>query len=88
MSKPPNPAKPARPRPSPTAFAHQPRIGEEVRFGYPDGENVVLAPATVVFLWPGDVLDLDVQVPGGRRVRFERVPPHLGSEPLPGTWRP
>lgn len=71
------------------ALERAPRIGEEVRFAYPsaDGE-VVLVPAKVVFLWPGDVLDLDVRVPRSGKVRRERVRPHLGSRLLADTWRP
>jgi hypothetical protein len=48
----------------------------------------VLVPAKVVFLWPGDALDLDVRVPRNGKVRRERVRAHLGSRPQADTWRP
>jgi len=69
------------------AIGHRARVGDEVQFAYAgDGRELVTTTARAVFIWPGDELDLDVQIKRGGTVRYEHVRPHAGGELLPNTW--
>lgn len=64
----------------------QPRIGASCAYVFRDERsNFARAPATIVAVRPGWVLDLDVQL-GDRTERHQGV--HMSrSDPVANTWR-